>query len=132
MASFIGRNGIVKIGANAVLEVKSFSVEETNDTVETTKMGDLSRTHLITLSSWSGTVDVFWDPSDTTGQVLLEGSTTPVALKLYPDSDDTGKTYYGGNALVTGVSRSTSFDGMVEASISVTGTGPLTPALEPA
>jgi len=47
---------------------------------------------------------------------------------LYPEGDTTGDTYYTGTALVTGVSRSASFDGMVEATISVQGTGALTSA----
>jgi len=40
MASHIGRDGIVKVGSNTVAEVKSFSIEESADTVETTKMAD--------------------------------------------------------------------------------------------
>ena len=41
MASHIGRDGIVKVGSRyTVAEVKSFSIEESADTVETTKMTD--------------------------------------------------------------------------------------------
>ena len=72
MASHIGRDGIVKVGsANTVAEVKSFSIEESADTVETTKMTDTSRTHAITLTSFSGSLDCFWDETDTTGQGAL-------------------------------------------------------------
>lgn len=127
MASHIGRDGIVKVGSNAVAEVKSFSIEETADTVETTKMTDTARTHAITLTSFSGSVDCFWDETDTTGQGALTNGAS-VTLALYPEGDTTGDTYYTGTALVTGVSRSASFDGMVEATISVQGTGALTSA----
>jgi predicted secreted protein len=125
MASHIGRNGIVKVGANTVAEVKSFSIEESADTVETTKMTDVARSHAITLTSFSGSLDCFWDETDTTGQGALTIGAS-VTLALYPEGDTTGDTYYSGTALVTGVSRSASFDGMVEASISVQGTGALT------
>jgi hypothetical protein len=127
MASHIGRDGIVKVGSNAVAEVKSFSIEETADTVETTKMTDTARTHAVTLTSFSGSVDCFWDETDTSGQGALTNGSS-VTLNLYPEGDTTGDTYYTGTALVTGVSRSSSFDGMVEATISVQGTGALTSA----
>ena len=125
MASHIGRDGIVKVGAATVAEVKSFSIEESADTVETTKMTDTARSHAITLTSFSGSLDCFWDETDTTGQGALTIGAS-VTLALYPEGDTTGDTFYSGTALVTGVSRSASFDGMVEASISVQGTGALT------
>ena len=125
MASHIGRDGIVKVGTATVAEVKSFSIEESADTVETTKMTDVARSHAITLTSFSGSLDCFWDETDTTGQGALTIGAS-VTLALYPEGDTTGDTYYSGTALVTGVSRSASFDGMVEASISVQGTGALT------
>lgn len=125
MASHIGRDGIVKVGSNTVAEVKSFSIEESADTVETTKMADTARTHVITLTSFSGSVDCFWDETDSSGQGALTVGAS-VTLALYPEGDTTGDTYYSGTALVTGVSRSSSFDGMVEASISVQGSGALT------
>jgi len=125
MASHIGRDGIVKVGSATVAEVKSFSIEESADTVETTKMTDVARSHAITLTSFSGSLDCFWDETDTTGQGALTIGAS-VTLALYPEGDTTGDTYYSGTALVTGVSRSASFDGMVEASISVQGTGALT------
>ncbi len=130
MASHIGRDGIVKVGSNAVAEVKSFSIEETADTVETTKMTDTARTHAVTLTSFSGSLDCFWDETDTNGQGALTNGAS-VTLNLYPEGDTTGDTYYTGTALVTGVSRSASFDGMVEATISVQGTGALSSAVAP-
>lgn len=125
MASHIGRDGIVKVGANTVAEVKSFSIEESADTVETTKMTDTARSHAITLTSFSGSLDCFWDETDSSGQGALTIGAS-VTLALYPEGEAVGDTYYSGTALVTGVSRSASFDGMVEASISVQGTGALT------
>ena len=125
MASHIGRDGIVKVGAATVAEVKSFSIEESADTVETTKMTDTARSHAITLTSFSGSLDCFWDETDTTGQGALTIGAS-VTLALYPEGDTAGDSFYSGTALVTGVSRSASFDGMVEASISVQGTGALT------
>lgn len=125
MATHIGRDGKIKVGSNAVAEVRSFSIEETGDTVEDTVMTDQARTYLATLTSFTGSADVFWDETDTSGQgALTVGSS--VTINFYPEGDDSGDTYYSGSAIVTGVSRSSSFDGMVEASISLQGSGALT------
>lgn len=125
MAVHKGSEGTVKIGANAIAEIRSYSLEESADTLETTTMGDSARTYLPSLSTFSGSVDVYWDETDTTGQGALTIG-AEVTLNVYPEGDTSGDTYYTGSAIVTGVTRSGSFDGMVEASISVQGTGALT------
>tara|TARA_R100000734_G_C3306751_1_gene97253 strand:- start:364 stop:753 length:390 start_codon:yes stop_codon:yes gene_type:complete len=125
MATHKGSEGVVKVGANTVAEVRSYSIDETADVLEDTSMGDSAKTYLASLTSFSGSLEVFWDETDTSGQgALTVGSS--VTLNVYPEGADSGDTYYSGTALVTGVSRSGSFDGMVEASISVQGSGALT------
>ena len=125
MAVHKGSEGTVKVGANAIAEIRSYSLEESADTLETTSMGDTARTYLPSLSTFSGSVDVYWDETDATGQgAMTIGS--EVTLNVYPEGDTSGDTYYTGSAIVTGVTRSASFDGTVEASISVQGTGALT------
>ena len=129
MATFKGSEGTVKvgtIGSNvAVAEIRSYSIEESADTLEDTSMGDSARTYKPSLTSFSGSLDVFWDETDTSGQGALSiGS--EVTLNVYPEGDTAGDTYYSGSAIVTGVSRTGSFDGLVEASISVQGNGALT------
>ena len=127
MATHKGQDGIVKVGSDAVAEVRSFSIEETADTVEDTVMTDTARTYITTLKSFSGSLDVFWDETDTNGQVALAVGNS-VTLAFYPEGDTTGDTYYSGTASVTGFTRTASFDGMVEASITVQGSGALTTA----
>ena len=117
MATHKGSEGVVKVGTNTVAEVRSYSIDESADVLEDTSMGDSAKTYLASLTSFSGSLDVFWDETDTSGQGTLN---------VYPEGADSGDTYYSGTALVTGVSRSGSFDGMVEASITVQGSGALT------
>lgn len=126
MATHTGSEGTVRVGAtNNILEIRSYSVEETADTVEDTSMGDSYRTHKTTLKAWTGTVDVFWDELDTTGQgALTVGS--EVAVRFMPEGATTGDVYLSGNAIVTGKTVSASFDGMVESTITLQGTGALT------
>ena len=123
MAIHKGSEGTVHVGTDAVAEIKSYSVEETSDTVETTSMGDTARTHLASLTSFSGSLDVLWDEEDTAQIALTVG--TSVTIKFYPEGTATGAKYYEGSAIVTGVTRSASFDRLVEASVSVQGTGAL-------
>ena len=124
MAVHKGSEGTVHVGTDAVAEIRSYSVEETADTLETTSMGDAARTHLASLTSFSGSIDVYWDEADTAQTALTVG--TSVTIKFYPEGTASSAKYYSGTAIVTGVSRSASFDGLVEASISVQGTGALT------
>ena len=125
MATHTGSEGTVKVGANTIAEIRSYSIEQTADTTEDTTMGDVWRTHKTTLKSWSGTVDVFWDETDTTGQgALVPGA--EVTANFYPEGATTADVYLTGTAIVTGKTVSASFDGMIESTITLQGTGPLT------
>lgn len=125
MATHIGRDGVVKVGANSIAELRSFSIDETGDTVEDTVMTDAARSYISTLTSFTGSADVYWDETDTSGQGALTVGAS-VTIGFYPEGDTAGDTYYSGTCIVTGVSRSASFDGMVEASITFQGSGALT------
>jgi hypothetical protein len=125
MAVHKGSEGTVKVGVNGILEVRSYSIEESADTLETSTMGDTARTYVPSLTTFTGSVDVYWDETDTNGQGALSIG-TEVTLNVYPEGDASTDTYYTGSAIVTGVTRTASFDGLVEASITLQGTGALT------
>ena len=125
MATLTGNNGTVKVGSVAIAEIRSFSVDETMDTIESTSMGDTYRTFETSLKSWSGSVDVFFDDTDTTGQgALTVGSEVTVNFQI--EGSTTGDHLLSGTAIVTDRSISSSFDGLVEASLSLQGDGALT------
>jgi predicted secreted protein len=124
MATHAGSEGKVFIGSNQVAEVKSWSLEVTSDTVDASIIGTSWRKNQATIKSWSGSFDAFWDETDTQGQgVLVAGST--VTLNLYPEGNASGAKYWSGDAIVTSISYSGAFDGIVEAGFSFTGTGAL-------
>ena len=126
MATHTGSEGTVRVGINAIAEIRSYSVEETADTVEDTSMGDAYRTFKTTLKGWSGSVDVFWDETDTNGQVAMVVG-TEVTANFFPEGATPAQSekYYSGTAIVTGRTVTGSFDGMVEATITLQGTGAL-------
>ena len=128
MAVHKGSEGTVKVGANGILEVRSYSIEESADTLETSTMGDTARTYVPSLTTFTGSVDVYWDETDTNGQGALSIGAA-VTLNVYPEGDASTDTYYTGSAIVTGVTRTASFDGLVEASITLQGTGALTESI---
>lgn len=125
MATHTGSEGTVKVGSDAIAEIRSFSIEESADTLETTTMGDTARTYSSSLTTFTGSVDVFWDETDTNGQGALTIGAS-VTLNLYPEGDTSGDVYYTGSAIVTGRTINSSFDGLVEMSITVQGDGALT------
>lgn len=133
MSETKGVDGVVKVAAAGgsvvdVLHVSSFTLEETTETIDVTSMGDSSREILSTFKAFTGSIDGYWDPADTN---LGHGASAPtvqagtsIDFELYPAG--TSGIYYSGSAIVTSISRTASFDGAVEYSISFDGQGDLT------
>jgi hypothetical protein len=125
MATHLGKEGTVQVGSNSILEIRGFSIDETIDTVEDTSMGDSSKTYLASIKDFSGSVDVLYDETDTNGQTALSVGSS-VTLNFAPEGTDSGDVKLTGTAIVTGKSVTSSFDGLVESTITVQGTGGLT------
>ena len=125
MATHLGKEGTVQVGSNSILEIRGFSIDETIDTVEDTSMGDNSKTYLASIKDFSGSVDVLYDETDTNGQTALSVGSS-VTLNFAPEGTDSGDVKLTGTAIVTGKSVTSSFDGLVESTITVQGTGGLT------
>ena len=124
MANHKGSEGTVHIGTDAISEIKSYSINESMNVIDDSNIGDSSKTFRVGSTEWDGSVDVFWDELDTAQIAMTTGAS--VTVKFYPEGTTTGDKYYTGTALVTGISRSASVDGMVDASYSLKGTGALT------
>lgn len=124
MSTFHGKDGVVKVGANAVAEIKNWSVEETADLAEDTAMGDTARTFKPGLTSWSAQIECQWDDTDTTGQEALLINTS-VTLNLQPEGDTAGDYLMTGSAIVTNRGNAIAFDGIVTQTFQLQGTGAL-------
>ena len=123
MATHTGSEGTIKVATTTVGELRSYTLEQTADTIEDTSLGDTSRTYKSALKGWSGSASLFFDEADA-GQILLVvgGSIT---IKVFPEGASSGDKFYEGSAIVTAYNISASFDGMVEAELTFTGTGAL-------
>ena len=124
MATFSGSAGVVKAGGNAIGEIRSFSVEQSGDVIEDTKMGDSARTFKPSLTQFTASVEALFDDTDTAQTSMTIGS--ELAFLFQPEGSGSGAYQLSGTGIVTGISQSQSFDGLVERSFTVQGTGALT------
>ena len=141
---YSGSTGTIYIGATAVASLRSFSIEETQEVIDATTMsvtGVAFRTNKATFKSVSGSADVFWtadepsfpgnhdDKTSSTGSGGIadtQPGSTEVTVNFWPTGDDLYEIGYSFPALITSRTISSSVDGMVEASITFTGTGAIT------
>lgn len=119
-----GKEGIVKVSDDDVMNVSKFTITESVDTSDTTEMKAPAETHLAGIPKWSGSIDAFYNPADTTGQVVLAIGAS-VELGLYTDGDAVAKKYMSGTATVTSKSVEASFNGAVTVSFNFQGNGAL-------
>ena len=124
MATHTGSEGLIKVSSTTVGELRSYTLEQTSDTIEDSSMGDASRTYKTGLKGFSGSASLFFDEADAGQLLLVVGG--EIAIKVFPEGATTGDKFYEGNAIVTAYNISASFDGLVEAELTFTGTGTLT------
>jgi predicted secreted protein len=131
MATLTGNDGAILVNSVSVANVRSFSVEMSSDTIETTIMGNDNRTYVKGLGSFSGSCDIYFDPTEFASSDVTFNPTSSsaevgdsaVAVKFYIDNDVTNDIGFTGSVIVTGYTVNSSMDGMVEASLSFQGTG---------
>jgi len=124
MATFVGSGGTVLVGSDVVGEIRSWSVDETMDPIESSTIGDSYRTFEVGMKGWSGSMEVYFDDTDTAQTAMTVDSSITVSFQM--EGNTTGDHKLSGTALVTGRSVTASFDGMTEATLTVQGTGALT------
>ena len=125
MANHTGIEGTVKVDANTIAEIRSFSINTSAETIDDTTINDTAKTFVAGQTSWTADISCFWDETDTTGQGAMTAGSS-VTLNLYPAGASTGDKYWTGSAIVTSFNVSTPTNGMIEASFNAQGSGALT------
>ena len=141
MATFTGHDGVIKfadtddslsLAANGIANLRNFTIEQTQDTIEDTTMGTTGmRSYKPGLSTFTLSGDLFFDGGDATQAKIDElvskvGGESNATFEVFPSGTAGGNTKLAGSCIITSFSITSSVDGMVEASFAAQGTGALT------
>lgn len=139
MGVMSGTYGLVMNGANVIAQIRNWSMSRQTDIQEYTVLGTAGyKNKRPTFKNVNVQCDLYWDPSDTDGQVALEtawGSAATLTLRVYPSADTSGTpaagdVYYEGSAYVSDLSISGDAEGLVEGAASFAIDGAMTRGVE--
>jgi hypothetical protein len=123
MATHHGKEGVVTAGGTAIGELTGFTIETTGDVVEDTQLSDSEKSFLAGRTSFSGTLEMHYDETDSQQETLTAGSS--ISFVLLPEGNTTGDQSFTGSGIITGMSISNAMDGIVSRSVTFQGTGSL-------
>ena len=121
MATHHGKEGVVTAGGTGVGELTGFTLETTADVVEDTQLSDSTKSFVAGRTSFSGTLEMSYDETDSPQQTLTAGSS--ISFVLLPEGNTSGDEDFTGTGIVTGMSINDSLDAIVTRSITFQGTG---------
>ena len=124
MATHFGKEGVVTAGGTGIGELTGYTLETTADVVEDTQLSDAGKTFVAGRTSFSGTLEMSYDETDSPQQTLTAGTT--IAFILAPEGNGSGDETFTGSGIVTGMSVNVSLDGITTRSVTFQGTGTLT------
>ncbi len=124
MATHHGKEGVVTAGGTGVGELTGFTLETTGDVVEDTALTDATKSFVAGRTSFSGTLEMHFDETDSPQTSLTAGSS--IAFILLPEGNSSGDRSFSGTGIVTGMSVNNSMDAIVSRTVTFQGTGALT------
>jgi len=128
MATYKGQDGVfqaITAGGTlaSVTNLKSWSIEESIDSIESTTMGLTSKTFTTGIKGWTASCELLYDLSNAVQADLVVGES--VDIKIWPNTVAQAESY-AGSGIVTSTSQSGEIGDLVGSSITVQGTGALT------
>jgi len=129
MADYHGYDGIVKVGGSAVGSVQRWNVDQRAETTQGYGMGDAWMATRATVKSFEGSMEFYYDPTETAGANIVPGDT--LSVELFPGGEATGNAFFSGSVVVTGVPLSVPKDGWVTKTVNFQGDGALTESTAP-
>ena len=124
MATHHGKEGVVTAGGTAVGELTGFTLETSADVVEDTALTDATKSFLAGRTSFSGTLEMNFDETDTPQTTLVAGAS--ISFILLPEGNASGDRSFAGTGIVTGMSVNNSMDSIISRTVTFQGTGALT------
>ena len=126
MATHHGKEGVVTAGGSGIGELTGFTLETTADVVEDTALTDATKSFVTGRTSFSGTLEMSYDETDSPQQTLTVGSS--IAFVVLPEGNASGDEKFSGTGIITGMSVTNGMDAVVTRSVTFQGTGALTRA----
>jgi predicted secreted protein len=130
MATIVGTDGVAKFdvtgSATTIASVRSFSISQVGDIIETSVMGTQAKSYLPGQTSFTGTMDVLFNSGDSAQDTLAAAvGSDPATVELYPSGEVSGKKFTG-EVIITGYDLTADQNDAVTATVSFQGTGALT------
>ena len=85
MATHFGKEGVVTAGGTGIGELTGYTLETTADVVEDTQLSDATKSFVVGRTSFSGTLEMSYDETDSPQQTLTAGS--EIAFILLPEGN---------------------------------------------
>ena len=128
MATYKGQDGVfqaITTGGSlaSVTNLKSWSIDETIDSIESSVMGDTTKTYTTGQKSWTASCELLYDLSNAVQADLVIGES--VDIKVWPNTVSQAESF-AGTGIVTSTSQSGALGDLVGSSVTVQGTGALT------
>ena len=124
MATHHGKEGVVKAGGTGIGELTGFTLETSADVVEDTALTDATKSFITGRTSFSGTLEMNYDETDSPQQTLTVGSS--IDFVLLPEGNSSGDESFTGSGIITGMSVNNAMDAVISRSVTFQGTGTLT------
>jgi hypothetical protein len=134
MTTYNGRNALIKIGTVTVAEMASWSLDLSNDEIDTSAFGSTWKKSDVGMRGWTLSVSGHYDPSNTTGQGLVEAAWAAGSListirahvnaASYWTPSVTADANAGGR--VTSYALNQAHDAVAGISFTLSGSGPVT------
>ena len=124
MATHFGKEGVVTAGGTGIGELTGYTLETTSDVVEDTQLSDATKSFVAGRTSFSGTLEMSYDETDSPQQTLTAGS--EISFVVLPEGNASGDEKFSGTGIITGMSVTNGMDAVVTRSVTFQGTGALT------
>jgi len=131
MAILLGRYASIKKGSTLVQNLGKWTLNIKMDEIDTSVFGSVWGSKVPGMQSWTGTLEGFYDPADTTGQKVLQdaalAATKLTDIRFYIDStsywtpDVTGESAAG--AYISGLDVAHDKAGVASVTMNVIGYG---------
>jgi hypothetical protein len=125
MAVIKGNTADFTIATDAVAEANAWTLDVSQEYIDTTTFGDTTKEMTPTFATWTGTATAKYDITDTAGQLALQTAWLAGSLVSDVRFSVDGTAYYHGDAYVS-ATIGAAVDGIVDVSYAIVGASALT------